>query len=254
MFNLEYIRHADRFFALQVPIYYYVKTKGSLASQGMSITKTIKMKSMVFECYNDFYRDVLEEEEYEKKRLQVYRFLVDAAGDGIVPFTVFPGTKRLGEERSSVWREAVDGEGILSDFYRERKLLEHYLEAAALQHDLALYDIKLLLALRERPQIGSYKELADFANLSRGRLAVSLQKLGGRELVRIEEVRGKGIDKIIVRTADLPEAEIIMHDIETAVNDYKRARFAEFQEEECRQYEILSDRIRENVQSVLRRK
>ena len=29
MFNLEYIRHAQRFYALQVPIYYYVKTKGS---------------------------------------------------------------------------------------------------------------------------------------------------------------------------------------------------------------------------------
>lgn len=32
MFNLEYIRHARRFYALHTPIYYYVKTKGSLAS------------------------------------------------------------------------------------------------------------------------------------------------------------------------------------------------------------------------------
>ena len=37
MFNLEYIRYAERFYALQVPIYYYVKTKGSLASQYLSI-------------------------------------------------------------------------------------------------------------------------------------------------------------------------------------------------------------------------
>lgn len=35
MFNLEYIRHASSFYALGVPIYYYVKTKGSLASQGL---------------------------------------------------------------------------------------------------------------------------------------------------------------------------------------------------------------------------
>ena len=60
MFNLEYIRHADVFYALQVPIYYYVKTKGSLASQGMNITKTIKMKLMVFEYYNNFYNHVLD--------------------------------------------------------------------------------------------------------------------------------------------------------------------------------------------------
>lgn len=34
LFNLEYIRHAQRFFALQVPIYYYVKTKGSWPPRG----------------------------------------------------------------------------------------------------------------------------------------------------------------------------------------------------------------------------
>lgn len=38
MFNLEYIRYAETFRAIQIPIYYYVKTKGSLASQSMSIS------------------------------------------------------------------------------------------------------------------------------------------------------------------------------------------------------------------------
>lgn len=70
----------------------------------------------------------------------------------------------------------------------------------------------------------------------------------------MEEVRGKGSDKTIVSTLILPEAEIIMGDLEVAVQDYKRARFAEFKDEERRQYEALSDRIRENVQDVLRRK
>ncbi|MFQ9151370.1 MAG: hypothetical protein ACLR6B_07410 [Blautia sp.] len=102
MFNLEYIRQAERFYVLRSPVYYYVKTKGSLASQGMSLSKTIQMKRMVFEYYNSFYKHVLEEEEYEKNRLQVYRFLVDAARDGIVPPVIFPGSVRLGRN-SSVW-------------------------------------------------------------------------------------------------------------------------------------------------------
>lgn len=85
MFNLEYLRHCENIYVLQAPIYYYVKTKGSLASQGMSIKKTIKMKLMVFEYYNDFYKNVLTEEDYEKNRRQVYHFLVDAASDGAVP-------------------------------------------------------------------------------------------------------------------------------------------------------------------------
>ena len=93
MFNLEYIRHAEIFYALQIPIYYYVKTKGSLASQGMNISKTIRMKLMVFEYYNNFYKHVLDEEDYEKNRLQIYRFLIDAAGDGTVPPSILPGSK-----------------------------------------------------------------------------------------------------------------------------------------------------------------
>ena len=44
MFNLEYIRYAERFIALKVPIYYYVKTKGSLVSQSATISNTVKMK------------------------------------------------------------------------------------------------------------------------------------------------------------------------------------------------------------------
>ena len=56
MFNLEYMRYCNVFFALKVPVYYYVKTKGSLASQGGNISKAIKMKLMVFDYYNNFYK------------------------------------------------------------------------------------------------------------------------------------------------------------------------------------------------------
>ena len=96
MFNLEYLRHTKSIYALRVPLYYYVKTKGSLVSQGLSLSKTIKMKRMVFEYYHDFYKCILTEEDYEKNRLSVYRFLLDAAGDGAVPFSIFPGTQKLG--------------------------------------------------------------------------------------------------------------------------------------------------------------
>lgn len=53
-------------------------------NQKISITKTVKMKLMMFEYYNNFYKHVLDEEDYEKNRLQVYHFLVDAAKDGFV--------------------------------------------------------------------------------------------------------------------------------------------------------------------------
>ena len=43
------------------------------------------MKLTAFEYYNQFYKSVLDEEEYEKSRLKIYRFLIDAAEDGVVP-------------------------------------------------------------------------------------------------------------------------------------------------------------------------
>lgn len=74
MFNLEYICHIKNIYVLRVPIYYYVRTKHSLSTQGINLTKTIKMKTMVFEYYNRFYKEVFDERDYEKSRLQVYRF------------------------------------------------------------------------------------------------------------------------------------------------------------------------------------
>ena len=103
LFNLEYIRHAESFFALQVPIYYYLKRRGSLVSQGASITNTVRMKSNIFEYYNEFYKDVYEDKDYADIRLQVYSFLWAAAKDG----GVLPGSKKLGEERRRITREEM---------------------------------------------------------------------------------------------------------------------------------------------------
>ena len=133
LFNLEYIRRAERFYALSVPIYYYVKTKGSLASQSLSISRTVKMKLMIFESYHQFYKEVLDEESYERCRAKVYRFLLDAAGDGAVP-PLLPTSQRLGDERVRAFQAGVMGSGPLCDAYRERRLLESHLETAALKN------------------------------------------------------------------------------------------------------------------------
>ena len=242
MFNLEYIRHAKTIYALHVPVYYYVKTKGSLASQGLSLTKTIKMKSMVFSYYHDFYKSVLTEEDYEKNRLSVYRFLVDAAGDGIVPLSIFPGSKKLGDERSTVNREALESEGILMDAYRDRKLLSHYLEPVAIKYDLALPEISLLLYLSQRPRVKSLKGLSDVTNMSRSRIVIALQKLGMREIIKVEEQ---------VNISLLSKSEPILSDLAAAQSDYEKAKFSGFEEDELILYASLSNKIKKNIEAVL---
>ena len=124
LFNLEYVRYATTFYALRTPVYYYVKTKGSLVNQKISFARTVEMKLAMFECYNDFFKHVLDEDAYERKRLQVYHFLVDAAKDGFVFPATIPGTQKLGEERSQALQEVISEDGIIVEKYRDRKLLE----------------------------------------------------------------------------------------------------------------------------------
>ena len=247
MFNLEYIRHAEVFYALQVPVYYYVKTKGSLASQGMSISKTIKMKLMVFEYYNNFYKHVLDEEDYEKSRLQVYRFLVDAAGDGAVPPSFFSGSKKLGEERNSVSQEVVAGEGILMDDYRDRKLLDYYLEPIAQKNNLTLGEVRLLLCLSQLRHIGTRKEIADFAGITVRSLSLLLQRLSLKNMLKCEENRTTKELKITF----LPLASPIQNEIAAAQSNFEQAKYAGFTEDELIQYAALTEKIKNNIQKIL---
>lgn len=244
MFNLEYLRHVKTVYALRVPVYYYVKTKGSLVSQGLSLTKTIKMKRMVFEYYHDFYKSVLTEEDYEKNRLYVYRFLLAAAGDGAVPLSIFPGAVRLGDERSSVNHDALRGDGALLDAYRDRKLLDHYVEPVAIRYSLTLPEISLLVYLSQKPRVDTLKELADITGMSRARLALALQKLSMKEFIQT----GEQADVVL-----LAAAEPVLAELGTARKDYEMAKYAGFSEEEMIQYAFLSNRIKENICRVLKK-
>lgn len=79
---MEYVRHVNTVYVLKIPMYYYVKTKDSLVSQAFSVKKTI---------FNRFYKEVLGDEGYERRRGQVYRFLLDVASDGNVSLLDIPG-------------------------------------------------------------------------------------------------------------------------------------------------------------------
>lgn len=277
LFNLEYILHAEIFYAMQAPIYYYVKRKGSLvSSQGMSINKTIKMKLMVFEYYNNFYKNVYDEKDYEKKRLSVYRFLVDAAGDGSVMPSLLPGVLKLGDERNNVCYEAVSGEGILTDFYRNRKLLDRYLEIVALRYDLTLKEVSLLLYLSHTHTLRSRKELADFTGMSRNSLAMTLQKLSAKDYIKVTDIREpreksarhkrntlqttqtdtssqtqKNTERCL-HIELLPAAQELLPDLATVQNDFDTARFTGFTAEELETYQALSEKIHQNIRHILK--
>lgn len=252
MFNLEYMRHVQSICALRTPVYYYLKRKGSLVSQGMNITRTVRMKLMMFEYYNNFYKHVLDEEDYEKNRLQVYRFLVDSAGDGIVLPSIFSGSKRLGRERTRVSAEAVAEDSILAEAYRDRKLLEYYLEPVALRCGLSVGETILLVYLSQEKREFTREELADLMNMSRPRLQAAIQKLSGRGMVRMEEQKEKKNGHKVFTAHIQPAACLLFKDFEAVRRDYFGARFKGFTQEERDCYLELTVRVQENVRAVLR--
>mgnify|MGYP003375004650 FL=1 len=253
LFNLEYILHANVFYALQVPIYYYVKRKGSLASQGMSISKTIKMKFMVFEYYNNFYKNLYDEKDYEKKRLSVYRFFVDAAGDGAVPPALLPGVLKLGDERATINSDAAAKEGILAEAYRSRKLLERYLETAALRNDLTLKEVTLLLYLSQTDTPNTRKDLADFCGMSKNGLSLTLQRLSSKNYVKITTATDTAArsSRRTLQVELLPSALSLLPQLQTVLVDFDAARFDGFTEAEYEEYCRLSDKMKENIQRIL---
>ena len=252
IFNMEYIRHVKNVYALRVPIYYYVKTPGSLASQGTSISKTIRMKKMVFKCYNDFYKDVFEEEDYEKIRLQVYRFLIDAAGDGSVGPTILPSSMKLGNERISLSLSVREGDGILFDAYREGRLLDRYLETVAIKYELAFEDVKLMFYLSQNDEACTMEEMSEITRISKIKLIASAQKLILKKYLKLKDPQEleKKKEKDKMEYEILKEAEPVISDLLAAKNSYLQIKYSGLSEEEIEQYEMISEKIRGNIQKT----
>lgn len=260
LFNLEYILHAETFYALKAPIYYYVKTKGSLVSQSATIVNSVRMKLTVFEYYNRFYKHVLDEKEYEKNRFQVYRFLIGAAKDGAVPPSILPGATKLGRERTRICPEAVTGEGILASSYRSRKLLDRYLEIAALKYGLSLEEIRMIMFLDHARQINTKKDLADFTGMTMRALTLMLQKLEAKKLIRTTEHPAEKKTKSgapihsphkLLDIVFLSDSKPILQELQTVQNDFDQIRFAGMDDEELVQYAVLTEKIRQNIQETL---
>lgn len=254
LFNMEYIRHIHAIYVLKIPVYYYVKTKGSLVSQGISMKKTIQMKRTVFEHYNDFYKEVFDDADYEKRKGQIYRFLIDAANDGTVLSFSLSGNYRLGSERISLSDSAQEGDGIFFDLYRETKLLDRVLELVALRNDLVTADVKLLYFFSQSHKNCTVKETAELLRISRRELSAATQRLLARELIVLpEKSQSENRKRTYVREyAVTPEADTVLSEILFALCDLEQIQYEGFSQEEIELYERLSEKRSQNIKSAFR--
>lgn len=267
IFNLDYVRYCGKIYVLKMPVYYYVKTKGSLVSQGLSMKKTIQMKRRVFASYNDFYKDVFGDTDYEKRKVEVYRFLFDVANDGSVSPPGIQGSYRLGNERTRVSEAVLEGEGLFFDVYHERKLQEKLLDIAALRNDLTTDEVKVLYYLSQPHKNCTFQEIADVLNISRRKLSGAVQRLLAKEMIVVlEKDKAKARSRTKEKDKD-PEAERRANEKEYAVTreaegliseilfllcDLEQIRYEGFTQEEIELYEKLNERKKHNIKEALR--
>ena len=176
--------------------------------------------------------------------------MVDVAGDSAVP-PVFSTYKKLGMERTGVYAEAMDGNGIFLEAYRNRKLMEYYLEPMALKYDLTLSETQLLLQLSCLHLPLTKRELQDFSGLTSRQLSLTMQKLTVRGLIDVGEQtseKGKSTQLFIYLTGT---AQMILKDLENALKQYEEAKYDGFTEEELVEYARLSEKIRKNIRRIL---
>lgn len=240
LFNLEYMCYAYTYCALQVPIYYYVKTKNSLTAQ-TALANTLRIKRLAFARYNRFYKSVMDEEEYEKNRLKVYRFFFAGATDG----SVSPVSQKLGQERVRLSSAFAQKQGPLWDAYRDRKLMERSLESVALKYDMTPDDAYLLYLLRCAGDVRR-KDLADLMNEPIGRVMLMLQGLANRKLIHTE------MEKNLLHVEFLPAAQVALNDLDDAMAEMERMRTESFTNEERAQYARLQRKIAQNVQRAFK--
>ena len=97
VFNLQYIRFAERFVSIGTPGYYYVQNPQSICHTQINPATIVQNKVQTFRYYKDLYTRL---GMYEEVRPQLYKFLVDIA-ESTYPSGPF---KKAIDEAKAYWK------------------------------------------------------------------------------------------------------------------------------------------------------
>ncbi len=262
IFNMEYVLRCRSIYPLGVPLYYYVKTEGSLVSQG-TFASTVQMKLNVIQYYRDFYKKVYDKDEYTVRKPEIYAFMLQFAGDGGAT-PGLPGTKRLGKERMTVHVGQTMANSAVADVFFADKLLERYLDTVATQFGLSLADARAL-AFVTMTDGCTKAELAEYLDTNTVSLSAQLTRLSRKGLVDTIVEREPHTVSPTAATDASQESRRVVHvvlgekaapveeAIRTSLADYDAARFAGISEEDVRAWREVSARIAANERELLAR-
>lgn len=104
-FNLEYLQYVKQVYVLQKPLYYYVRTKGSLAQTRTDLIDNLRVRNFLFEQYKGLYESL---DLYEKNKLRIRSFYIDFARDKSKQIKMIDGIKKEDLSKEAIF-EAVKG-------------------------------------------------------------------------------------------------------------------------------------------------
>ncbi|MBE6125667.1 MAG: glycosyltransferase family 2 protein [Erysipelotrichaceae bacterium] len=247
IFNLEYLLHVRNVAVLKAPVYYYVKTEGSLVRQNLSIEKTVRMKTSVIKYYNEFYRNILDSDDYEERKPIIYGYLVAVSTDAFaIPF--FSDTHKLGQEDGvPVYYESeLDDAGFMLR-YLGANLFDRLLSTVALANKLDLNDVKVLYVLYKSGRGYNLNELASITGLSVTACTIALTKLIALGHIRITDVDLFGEHKLSYEYKNGKMDE----QLAKIIDDYTSVSFMGISDQDREQYLETRKKIQDNFKRTM---
>lgn len=244
IFNLEYLLHVKYVAPLQLPIYYYVKTEGSLVSQSrFDIRHIVDMKLSVIKYYDNFYKSIYDEKEYARKRPEILSFLVGfATDDSAISFS----TKKLGEEIIPVAKLSDHKQDAILHNYYTTKLLERLLQRISTETGLSSNELIVIHYLSCFPNSNVTKDMSLFTDINQFLLVPLLEKLVFNEYVT--RVKSSDFETYYSLTQ---KAKSITKQLNQLTQDFDSIRFAGIEPSTQKLLQSTEETIYENIRQKL---
>lgn len=243
IFNLEYMLYVRNIAVIKAPVYYYVRTEGSLIEKNMNVQSIVKMKSSVIRYYDGFYKNIMDREDYQQRKPVIYGYLLAVSTDSLaMPLNL--ATKKLGEEtgEKNFYDQDLDGTELMRGYLNAR-LINQYLLTIGHQFRLDSSDMKILYVLYLKKGEMETDRLAALAGVSEVNLAIIIARLAATGYVRINT--GSLLESGRITCSYVSGR--LDTSFEQLQKDYESVCYEGFSPEEKQEYEALKDRAYSNI-------
>ena len=247
IFNLEYLLHVERIFVLKSPVYYYVKTEGSLVMQNMSVEKIVKMKTGMIKYYTDFYKNITAAQDYEQRKPFIYGYLLAVSTDGFaIPF--LDNAKKLGEEKGGkVFYDPELSDNELMNIYLGSKLFQQVMNPLAEANNLDENEIKILYYLYKKGKSATAEEIASVCFISMSNCALAITKLLLTPYLKVTDINLFEDEKIFYEY----ESSELDSQFDRIQDDFLSVCYNSISEEDIQSYLKVRKQIYDNIRKTM---